>query len=237
MIKIPGIETYYGGKSGSGVYQTIINHIPAHQIYIEPFLGGGGIMRIKRPAPQYNIGCELDWNIVQLWHLSKKKHNVIVHHKNALDFLEDNCSNTVYTDLGRDVFIYADPPYLLESRKSNRKRYRHEMSIEDHKRLLSILSRLPFNVAISCYENILYTQYLPGWRKITFQAATRRGNATEVLYMNYPEPERLHDYKFIGSDFRERERIRQKVKRHVNGLLKLPVHERNAIIDAISCRF
>jgi DNA adenine methylase len=33
---------YPGGKSGAGVYQTIINLMPPHTVYIEPFLGGGG---------------------------------------------------------------------------------------------------------------------------------------------------------------------------------------------------
>lgn len=239
IITIQGIESYYGGKAGSGVYQTIINNIPPHQIYIEPFLGSGAIMRTKLPAPQYNIGCELDKIVHQMWQLAKiyKKHNVIVHNKCGIAFLEEICSNTLYTDIGRDVFIYADPPYLMESRKNTRKRYKHEMSVEDHIRLLTILVKLPFNVAISCYENMLYPQYLGDWRKITYQAATRRGTATEVLYLNYPAPDKLHDYQFTGSNFRERERIKQKIKRHVNGLLRLPVHERNAIIEAITNKF
>jgi hypothetical protein len=33
--------TYPGGKGGAGVYQMIINQIPPHRVYIEPFLGGG----------------------------------------------------------------------------------------------------------------------------------------------------------------------------------------------------
>jgi site-specific DNA-adenine methylase len=42
--------TYPGGKNGSGVYQQIINQIPPHEIYVEPFLGGGAILRMKKPA-------------------------------------------------------------------------------------------------------------------------------------------------------------------------------------------
>jgi DNA adenine methylase len=51
--------SYPGGKSGAGVYQTIINHMPPHRVYIEPFLGGAAIMRNKRPA-SLNIGIDRD---------------------------------------------------------------------------------------------------------------------------------------------------------------------------------
>jgi hypothetical protein len=77
---------------------------------------------------------------------------------------------------------------------------------------------------------------LPGWRKIHFKAQTRRGTATETLYMNYPEPKQLHDYRFIGTNYRDRDRIQQKIKRHVNRLQRLPVLERNAIIQAITTK-
>ena len=50
---------YPGGKNSAGVYQTIINLMPPDDVYMEPFLGGGAIMRQKRPAP-LNIGLDLD---------------------------------------------------------------------------------------------------------------------------------------------------------------------------------
>ena len=54
-----GFMAYPGGKNGSGVYQTIINLMPPHEVYIEPFLGAGAVMRLKRPAAR-NIGIDLD---------------------------------------------------------------------------------------------------------------------------------------------------------------------------------
>ena len=56
---------YHGGKNGSGVYQTIINLIPPHDTYIEPFLGAGAIMRMKRPAAR-NIGIDRDPEAVDI---------------------------------------------------------------------------------------------------------------------------------------------------------------------------
>jgi len=51
--------TYPGGKEGAGVYQTIINLMPAHARYFEPFLGGGAILRHKLPAGE-NVGIDVD---------------------------------------------------------------------------------------------------------------------------------------------------------------------------------
>ena len=50
--------TYPGGKNGAGVYQQIINLMPPHDVYIEPFLGGAAILRLKRPAGR-SIACDL----------------------------------------------------------------------------------------------------------------------------------------------------------------------------------
>jgi DNA adenine methylase len=57
---------YPGGKSGPGVYHRLINLMPAHAVYCEPFLGAGAIMRRKLPAP-YNIGVDLDAAVIERW--------------------------------------------------------------------------------------------------------------------------------------------------------------------------
>ena len=49
---------YLGGKQQSGAYQRIINLIPPHEVYIEPFLGGGAVARFKRPA-RVSYGVDL----------------------------------------------------------------------------------------------------------------------------------------------------------------------------------
>jgi hypothetical protein len=57
---------YPGGKSGPGVYHRLINLMPPHPVYCEPFLGGGAVMRLKRPAA-YNIGVDLDAEVIASW--------------------------------------------------------------------------------------------------------------------------------------------------------------------------
>ena len=39
---------YLGGKAGAGVYQTIINRMLPHRVYVEPFLDSGAVMRHKK---------------------------------------------------------------------------------------------------------------------------------------------------------------------------------------------
>src|SRR5712691_7390835 len=57
---------YPGGKAGAGVYQTIINQIPPHDVYVEPFLGDGAVLRRKLPARR-SIGVETDPETLKLW--------------------------------------------------------------------------------------------------------------------------------------------------------------------------
>ena len=52
--------------------------------------------------------------------------------------------------------------------------------------------------------------------------------------MNYPPPQELHDYSFLGADYRERERIKHKIKRWTDRLKSLPPLERAAILEALN---
>lgn len=83
-----------------------------------------------------------------------------------------------------NVLIYADPPYLLNTRHG--KQYRCEMTEDDHVQLLEALLTHSGPVLLSGYESDLYNKMLKGWRKehiTTYaQTATQR---KEILWMNY----------------------------------------------------
>lgn len=64
----------------------------------------------------------------------------------------------------RDTLIYADPPYLMETR--TQRMYRHEMTVDEHLELLDALQAHPGPAVISGYENSIYDQHLRGWKKI-----------------------------------------------------------------------
>lgn len=226
---------YPGGKGGSGVYQQIINQMPPHQVYVEPFLGGGSVMRYKKPAPIANIGIDIDAAVLQSF---QKDHgqeipNLELHAYSAYEWLAPGPSSRYYTQ--RDTLIYLDPPYLMSTRSSQRMVYKYELAADaEHEWLLGLITGLRCMVAISGYWSQLYADRLQGWRSIQFPAMTRGGTiATEWLWMNYPEPLELHDYRYLGSNFRERERIGRKKRRWSERLKHMDQLERLAILSAI----
>lgn len=83
-----------------------------------------------------------------------------------------------------DVFIYADPPYLHDTRKNYL--YKHEMSDTDHKELLKLLTIHQGKVLLSGYDNDLYNKMLGGWNKVQKDTIAEGGRRrTETLWMNY----------------------------------------------------
>lgn len=83
-----------------------------------------------------------------------------------------------------DVFMYIDPPYLHGTRKNYL--YRHEMKNEEHEELLVILSKHPGRILLSGYDNELYNDMLPEWKKVQKHTQAEGGQKrTETLWMNY----------------------------------------------------
>jgi site-specific DNA-adenine methylase len=233
--------SYTGGKNGSGTYQAIINLIPPHETYIELFLGSGAVIRRKKPA-QYNIGIDLNPAVVS----SDLSVSDLVSPDLALSAAPDIRQQDAFSFLEsgelinypRPVFIYADPPYLREVRSSNRAYYEHELfDQKQHERLFDLLNQTDAMVMLSGYPSQFYDDHLEGWHTCTFNSMTRGGVRIEKLWMNYPRPTLLHDYSYVGNDYRERERIKRKVHRWCDGLERLPDLERQAILSAIEQRY
>lgn len=220
---------YKGGKGGSGVYQKIISLMPKHKVYIECFLGYGSILRYKKPADE-NFGVEIDREVWELWK-GDEIPNFSLIKGNALGFLNNEVSDYIEND--KETLIYCDPPYLKSVRRSNRQIYRCEMMEEsEHIKLLEILLTLHCNVMISGYDSELYNRMLSEWRKVSFTGVSRAGATTEVVWMNFDEPLELHDYKFLGDDYRQRENIKRKKQRWINRLQNMKIQERYAFLSA-----
>ena len=219
---------YDGGKNGSGVAQWIINQIPPHQVYIEAFTGSATIARLKRPAER-TILIEADR--AQAERLQNEDGWVVMN-GDALHFLPALGN----LNPAEAKFIYCDPPYLFSTRSGGTSPiYKHEFgTAQQHRQLLSLLLTIAAPIAISGYASPLYAEMLHGWRCTTFNTTKRSGApATECLWMNYPEPTRLHDYSFLGANFRERERIKRKQARWRHRLATMNATERYAMLSVI----
>lgn len=80
----------------------------------------------------------------------------------------------------------------------------------------------------------MYAEELKGWNSISYEAMTRAGRtATEWLWFNFAPPVALHDYRYLGNNFRERERIKRKKQRWTARLERMPLLERQALLCAI----
>jgi len=211
-----------GGKGGT--YQKYINLMPPHEVYIESHLGGGAIMRYKRRAKR-NIGIEIDPEIMEIW-ASRNEIDFELIHGNAISFLKS------YHFTGKEL-VYSDPPYLRETRKKYYPLYKYEYSLSHHIELLEVLKSLPCMVMISGYESPLYIKSLKSWHTHSFQATTHHGMATEWIWMNYPKPAHLHDYRYLGDNFREREKIKLKLKRWAAKFKSMGILERQALLSAL----
>ncbi|EIW9022165.1 TPA: DNA adenine methylase [Klebsiella pneumoniae] len=225
--------SYLGSKAASGVYQKIIAEMPPHDTYIETHLGGGAVM-LRKPPARHNWGIDIDPETVEAFNqgnpdfLDSLTDNLFIEVGDAVTFLE----RFDFSSSGR-ILIYADPPYLHETRSSSA-RYRHEYSVEDHERLLMRLRDLPDNVSVilSGYPSDLYDHQLASWRSKEFQAMTRGGVRTEKIWMNYPEG-RAYSHAFAGKDYNDRYRIKRKAQRWKDKFSNLPVAERLAIMQAL----
>ncbi|HBJ6260138.1 TPA: DNA adenine methylase, partial [Salmonella enterica subsp. enterica serovar Muenchen] len=218
--------SYLGSKAASGVFQKIIAEMPPHDTYIETHLGSGAVMFHKPPA-QHSVGIDIDSAAFSLTRRRWKDKgltppDIHFHYGDAVSFLEGYFD---FATAGR-VLIYADPPYMPETRTS-RARYRHEYTVADHERLLRCLMSLPENVSVilSGYPSQLYDTTLTGWRTREFQAMTRGGVRTEKIWMNYEEG-KAYSHTFAGKDYNDRARIKRKAARWRDKFAALPPAER-----------
>jgi DNA adenine methylase len=212
---------YPGGKGKC--YQHVINILPPHQTYIETHLGGGSVLLKKKPAA-FSIGIDRDPAVIRRW---KEIVPTLAHYveADAVDFLRS-------TRFFGDELIYCDPPYLPSTRRRNPV-YRYDYCEADHINLLQTLQSLPCAVVISGYPSQIYDDCLSGWSKQTFMTRTRQGSREEKLWFNFATPNSLHDPRFLGRNFRERQTIKRRLERLQTRINGLSPREQSALISEL----
>ena len=179
------------------------------------------MLRNKQPA-QINFGVDIDEGVVAKWSPLASSTLQIVHAR-AESFLE------TFVFRGDEV-VYCDPPYHPATRR-RRRVYRHDYTAEDHERLATILARLPCKVVLSGYANPVYESVLRNWSTCSYPAKTHRGVVTETLWFNFEPPQKLHDARFLGVDFRDRQTRRRRMRRLQQRIRRMDPIERAAFVD------
>jgi len=229
------INNYLGSKGNSGLHQFIINKMPKHDVYIEPFFGTGVIASKKAAAPIDNIGIELDSTLYTS--MSMRYLNFSFFNENSLKTIRYHIDK--YRNKNKSVLVYLDPPYLWCTRSDLKtSTYNHELTNEEHEELLSMLAGIlnDSNVylMISGYKNDLYMSMLHGWNYFEFETMSRGGKRTESLWTNFnPDNYKKHDYSFVGKNFTDRQRIKRKSKRWLDKFESMSFDERCSIFQKL----
>lgn len=123
----------------------------------------------------YCVNC---WNTMpeRIFEAAARLKGVQIENRPALDLIRKfNYDN---------VLIYADPPYLLNTRGG--KQYKHEMDEQEHIELLAALKAHKGPAIISGYPSDMYDRELRGWNTIHKRSYNQNSDArTEVLWFNF----------------------------------------------------
>lgn len=215
---------YIGGKGQDGVFQRIIGQMPPHSVYVEAFAGSAAVFHHKRLAAQNLL---IDKSPAAIARLGEPA--------GARAICGDAISILPTLALPADALVYCDPPYLIETRQG-RRYYDEEMTDDDHRRLLAVLLALPCRVMLSGYASKLYGAALRDWRCLSYRCRTRQRTVTECLWMNFPEPAELHDWRYAGRNFRERLALRRLATRWLARLQAMPPRKRGYVLNALAYR-
>jgi len=160
----------------------------ARRTFIRAEMGFGSAGATKgttgfRIDTQRNYGTAMQiWTRVPagLAAFTQRLRGVLIENRPALEVLRDHDTE--------DTLFYVDPPYVHSARKMGSRSYRHEMTDEDHVRLLEALRELRGMVILSGYPTDIYGEMLRGWRSVTNEARISAGCGTavrtEVLWLS-----------------------------------------------------
>lgn len=224
---------YPGNKYARDAYKLLINLLPPHNHFISGFLGTCAVLANKKPATIEDIGIEINFSEVKpFWatHAGSKK----IIEGDFLDIIKDDFHPLQQLFKQPQTLVYLDPPYRLSSRRSGKSIYKNELSDENHEQLLEWAIKQKCKIIISHYRDSLYTEMLQGWYTYQYESMTHQGAATEVIWCNYPLPERLHEYTWYGNNNTERQMFKRKIERYKNKFSNLPPAERHALLETLN---
>jgi DNA adenine methylase len=244
-------DSYFGGKAGAGVVQTLVNHVPPHDVLLIPFAGHCALSRRIRPCRKLLL-LDLDPKVGEWWSSGRLPEHADFRKADGLQLLESiewssSVAGTRDGVLAKPdrVCIYCDPPYRLETRTSD-SRYRFDWDDSHHARLLEVATRLSatgYRILISHYPNQMYDHALRFWNRTDFTGQTRGGPRIERLYFNF-EITDLHDFRFYcgtsstqTSPRRQREVMKRREQSALRKIRSMAPLERKRFLRRLAAEF
>jgi site-specific DNA-adenine methylase len=122
-----------------------------------------------------------------------RKPRASVENADALDLIRKHA--------GPGSLVYADPPYLAETRtgqaRSRQGNYRHELADDSHRALARVLRSTAAAVLVSGYDHPLCEQLYDGWHRTEIRVTKPSANHSaaaarhaEVIWSNRPDRRR-----------------------------------------------
>ena len=193
------MANWYGSKLTTGLCQAIVAAIPAHDVYIEPFPGGGGIMKRKPPAIR-SIGTGPSRRATGSFECDCPAG---LHHGCALRY------PGAFPFQGRELAC-CDPPCVQPARRSER-RCRFDCTDDGHAALPGLLKPLDCQVTVSGYPSRLYDTHLASWRPVGMQVSNQACTVTGKLWFSFA-PDRVHWVSCAGRGFTHRRTVKRKAE-------------------------
>ena len=107
--------------------------------------------------------------------------------------LNDDALSVIRSQDGPHTLFYCDPPYLHETRTSTNAYGDNEITVEQHRELLDVLTNIEGKFILSGYPSGLYEEFAQrhGWQRqdilIDNKASSKKtkDRKTECLWTNY----------------------------------------------------
>lgn len=165
----------------------------ARRLVVRSYMGHGSSAATADRSTGFRAGLQNrggalpagDWSTLPaaLAEIAERISGVLIEHRPALQVIERYDQE--------DALIYADPPYLPETRSAKRKgdrafhSYAFEMTEADHLALLERLRSVRAMVILSGYPAEIYDRALPGWTRRTVEThADGALDRTEAVWLN-----------------------------------------------------
>ena len=223
------LKLYPGNNSGNGEYHTILQNIPKCDLFIEVMCGSAFISSLV-------TGCNVHVNDIDEQLMQQHKENFSIADTSTIKFTALDYRallSKVSKDRVYNAVFYFDVPYLRETRYRQRKLYKHDWSRSDHVEFLKIVNNISQSVMVLHPPCNLYNDALQDFRKIDFKVMTRGGLKDRCLYMNFPQPQLLQCWQYVGKNFTRRQQLKRIAERMIKRIDNYKDNERAAILSCV----